>query len=420
MFRFLLAVGICLTCFPLSAQDWPCFRGPQHNGHASGKYPTQWGQGQNVKWKIPLPGLGNASPIVVGEQVFVAMAEEKGKKRSLRSYDRKTGKPGWFQVIEFDGKEPTHDTNPFAGSTPASDGKRIAVWHGTPGLFCYDLSGKELWRLDLGPVKHIWGYGSSPVIHEGLVFLNVGPGANSFVIAIDLATGKEVWRATEPDGADDEYPKSTSGRDKWIGSWATPVITMVGGETQLLISLPHRLQAYEPRSGKALWECAGFGTLCYTDAQVGDDYVVGSGGYAGPIFGLKLSAEKEKTKRDWLWRHEADNPQRIGSGVVAGEHFYIVNENGVAQCIHVPSGKEAWKARVPAGGTYWASLTLADGKLYAVNQSGKATVFEANPKEFKLVAENDCGEGTNATPAFSNGQIFYRSYSGLSCIESEK
>lgn len=413
--RIVFALLLALPSF-IHAQDWPCFRGPEHTGHAEGKYPAEWGPGQNIKWKITLPGLGNSSPIVVGDRVFVAMAEEKGKKRSLRTYDRKTGQPGWRQVVEFEGVEPTHETNPYAGSTPASDGKHVVVWHGTPGLFCYDLAGKELWRFDLGPMKHIWGYGSSPVIHNGLVFLNIGPGANSYVIAIDVASGKEVWRVSEPDGADDEYPKSTSGRDKWIGSWSTPVITKVNGEAQLLISLPHRLQAFEPRSGKPRWECPGFGTLCYTDAQIGDGFVVGSGGYAGPIFGLRLDDENKAAKRDWLWRHEADNPQRIGSGVVVGEHFYIVNENGVAQCFHIPSGKETWKARLPAGGTYWASTIFADGRLYTFNQAGKATVFAANPEEFKQIAQNDCGEGTNATPAYSSGQIFYRSYAGLMCV----
>lgn len=414
--RLLVAIGFLIATSFSSAQDWPCFRGPEHTGHAVGKFSTEWGPGQNIKWKIQLPGLGNSSPIVVGEQVFVAMAEEKGKKRTLRSYDRQTGKPAWSQVIEFDGKEPTHDTNPFAGSTPASDGKSIVVWHGTPGLFCYDLSGKEQWRLDLGPVKHIWGYGSSPVIHEGLVYLNAGPGASSFVMAIDIATGKQVWRVEEPDGADDENPKSTSGRDKWIGSWATPVIAQIAGQVQLIVSLPHRMEAFDPKTGKSLWTCQGFGTLCYTDAHIGEGFGIGSGGYGGPIIGLKLGGEGDVTEKSRLWRHEADNPQRIGSGIIYQEHFYIVNENGVAQCIHIPTGKEAWKARIPAGGTYWASLTLADGKLYAVNQSGIATVFEASPTEFKHIAENNCGEGTNATPAFSNGRIFYRSYSSLTCI----
>jgi outer membrane protein assembly factor BamB len=402
------------------SQDWPCFRGPTHNGHAAGKYPTEWGPGQNIQWKIQLPGLGNSSPIVIGDQVFVAMAEEKGKKRSLRSYDRKTGKPGWFQVVEFDGKEPTHDTNPYAGSTPASDGKRVVIWHGTPGLFCYDLAGKELWKLDLGPIKHIWGFGSSPVIHDGFVYLNAGPGASSFVIAVDLATGKEVWRVNETDGADNENPKATGGRDKWIGSWATPVVARIDGTAQLVVSLPHRMQGFDLKSGKSIWTCQGFGTLAYTDAQVGEGYAIGSGGYGGPIFGLSLGGEGDITEKARLWRNDGENPQRIGSGIILDQHFYIVNENGVVQCVHIPSGQENWKARLPSGGGFWASTILADGKLYAVNQTGKATVFAASPSEFKLIAENNCEEGTNATPAFSQGQIFYRSYSGLMCIGAAK
>src|SRR5262245_34358613 len=105
MARFVFLLTVLIASRNVGAQDWPCFRGPDHNGHAKGKYPIQWAPGENIKWKLQLPGLGNSSPIVVGNQVYVVIAEEKGKKRSLRSYDRDTGKPGWFQVVEFGGDE---------------------------------------------------------------------------------------------------------------------------------------------------------------------------------------------------------------------------------------------------------------------------------------------------------------------------
>lgn len=420
MSRLLLALILSLSPSWLLAQDWPVYRGPSRNGHAEGRYPTAWTAGQNIAWKITLPGLGNSSPIVVGDRVYVAMSEEKGRRRSLRSYDRRTGRPLWSQTVEFTGQEPTHETNPYAGSTPASNGERIVVWHGTPGLYCYDLSGNLLWKADLGPVNHIWGYGASPVIHDGKVFLNVGPGKNSFLVALDLATGKELWRIAEPDGADDENPNATGPRDKWIGSWSTPLIAEIDDRAQLVIAMPHRMEAFDPQSGESLWKCSAFSTLCYADAHLGEGYAVGVGGYGGPLFAFKLGGHGENADIEPLWKRVDDNPQRIGSGVIHQGCFYIVNENGVAQCYELATGKETWKARLPVGGTYWASLIVADDKIYAFNQSGKATLFAADPTRFKFLAENECGEGTNATPAFSGGQIFYRGYSTLLCISEQR
>src|SRR5690606_15735417 len=138
-----------------------------------------------IKWKVELPDAGNSTPIVWGDRVFISQAENEGKLRSLICFHRADGRQLWKQTIEYDEPETTHRTNPYCSSSPATDGQRIFVWHGSAGFFAYDLDGKELWRKDLGQFEHIWGNASSPVLYDGKVILHAGPGTPTFLVAMD-------------------------------------------------------------------------------------------------------------------------------------------------------------------------------------------------------------------------------------------
>src|SRR5262249_53095043 len=156
----------------------------------------------------------------------------------------------WSRIVPYAEDDPTHGTNPYCGSSPAADGKRVVVWHGSAGLFCYDYDGRDLWSRDLGRVKHIWGYGSPPAFSAGKVYLNCGPGERTFVTCIDPADGKTLWQVDEPGGASGE-----KGASEWIGSWSTPVVARVDGRDQILVSLPYHVNAYDPADGKIVWTC---------------------------------------------------------------------------------------------------------------------------------------------------------------------
>lgn len=401
-----------------SAADWPCFRGPNHDGTTpETKAPLTWNEKEHVAWRIDLPGSGNSSPIVVGDKVFVAAAMERGAKRGLWCYDRASGKELWKQVVDFTGTEPTHGTNPYAGSTPASDGRHVVVWHSSAGLYCYDLDGKELWRRDLGSFKHIWGYGSSPVIDGQRVYLNAGPGRGSSLFAIELASGKTIWQVDDPNAADDNNPKGTTPRSKWIGSWSTPLLIKNAGQAQLVVDQPGAVQAYDPADGKVLWRCEGLDSLAYNDTHSDGTYVVAMGGYQGPALGLKLGGSGDITATNRLWLTEKGNPQRIGSGVIVAGNLYLVNENGIAQCIELSTGKDQWKTRLPGGGKYWTSLVKVGDRLYASSQQGTTTVFVVNAEKLEVLAENKLDEGTNATLAVSRGEIFLKTTNRLYCIK---
>ncbi|MBI5760862.1 MAG: PQQ-binding-like beta-propeller repeat protein [Planctomycetales bacterium] len=413
--QLIVVVGL-LSTSSLLAGDWPAFRGPDGTGLSNEKnVPLKWSPTENIKWKAPLPAPGNGSPIVSKGKVFVTVATDKGKKRSLLCYDRKTGEQLWAKHVAFEGDEPTHGTNPIGSSTPVADGERIVVWHSSAGVVCYDFDGNELWKRDLGTFRHIWGYGQSPVILGDSVILNCGPGVRTFVTALDRKTGETLWQTDEPGG--DAGLESVDGkRAPWIGSWSTPVIIRVDGQPQILVSFPHHANAYDPKTGKILWTCDGLGDLVYTSPVIGDGVAVTMGGFHGPAIAFKLGGSGNVTETNRLWQIKPGNPQRIGSGVILGKHMFMANAGPpIAQCIVVETGEDLWKERMP-GNDNWGSMIHVDGRLYVTNQAGGTNVIAPNVAKFELLATNELGENSNSTPAFSDGQIFLRTFKHLWCI----
>lgn len=411
--RALAFTVLIFTATSLAAADWPAFRGPNGDGIAAGDdYPIEWSAEKNVKWKTPLGGDGNSSPIVSNGKVFVAYASSDGSQRHLACIERKTGEITWDKAVEFEKGEATHQTNPYAGSTPVADDERVVVYHGNAGVFCYDFKGNELWSQQIPDVLHTWGYGTSPVLHDGRVIINVGSGVEAAMVSLDLEDGSVVWQTPEPGGTND-----TSNR--LVGSWSTPVIADVDGETQIVCSMPTRVVAYHPADGEILWWVTGMtseqGDLAYSSPMIKGDIGVAMGGYKGPAFGFRLGGSGDVTETNRLWHNVEGQPQRIGSGVIVGDYLYIANAGpGTAECLELLTGKETWTERLQ--GDHWGSVVYAGGNVYATNQSGATTIFKADPEKFEEVARNEIGEPTNATPAFSDGEIFIRTAKSLVCI----
>ncbi len=414
----LIGCGVLLAAMGAAqAGDWPQFRGPAGTGIAEESgLPVHWGPTKNVAWKAKLPGPGNSSPIVSAGRVFITCAQDQGRRRMLFCFDRRTGEQLWVKTVQFDKVMPTHKANPYCASTPAADGERVVVWHGSAGLYCYDFEGRELWHRDLGEFRHIWGYAASPVLYKGRVILHCGPGKRVFVTAIDLKTGRTIWETDEP------VPNDGITREdgKWIGSWSTPLITQVDGRDQILVSMPTRVVAYDPETGEILWFVEGLrgerGDLVYTSIVVGDGVGVAMGGYRGPAIGFRLGGRGNVTKTNRLWRIDEGTPQRIGSGVIVDGVLYMANAGpGYLEAIDPETGKQLWRAR-GTGANHWGSVVFGDGRLYVTGQNGTTLVFAPNPDEFELIATNRLGEPSNSTPALSDGAIFIRTAQTLWCI----
>lgn len=396
------------------AADWPLFRGADRSGVATeAKPPLNWGTEKNVKWKVALPSPGNSSPIVAGNCVFLTCAQNiKGTQRSLYCFNRKDGKELWVRTVSYDQAEPAHETNPYCASSPAADGQRVVVWHGSAGLHCYDYEGKLLWSKDLGAFRHIWGYASSPIFYGNSIILNCGPGARQSVIAMNAKTGQTLWQTDEPGGSDDKSTETKS----WRGSWSTPLVVKVDGTDRLLVAMPGHVNAYDPKTGKIIWHCDGTGDLSYTDPLISGNVGVYMSGFTGPAIGFKLGGTGDVTQTNRLWRMAEKIPQRIGSGVIVGQHIFMANEPGFFQCLELATGKEVWRERV-AGQNFWGSITAVGDRLYVMSKQGSVFVFAADPMKFRLLARNEIGESSNSTMAIVDGQIFMRTAEHLYCIE---
>jgi outer membrane protein assembly factor BamB len=408
---FALAAFICLPLTAL-AEDWPAWRGPEGDGRSTARdLLAKWDRTTNVRWKVPLPEEGNSSPIVWNNRVFLTQAINHGRRRAVLCFDRADGKLLWQKETPYEDKEETHATNPYCSASPVTDGERVIASLGSAGLVCYDFLGKQLWHKDVGALDHIWGNASSPILYEDLAILWCGPGRRQFLLAVDKSSGRTVWEHDEPGGNRGDDPS------KWRGSWSTPIVIKVVDHDELILGVPDKLKAFDPRTGKELWSCAGLGPLVYTSPVQADGIVVAMSGYHGPAMAVRAGGRGDVTATHRLWRQTDGIPQRIGSPVIVGEHVYMVNEPGTAQCFELKTGKELWgKERV--GDNPWGSLVAADGKLYVTDHSGTTIVLAADPK-FKVIAKNPLNEPVRASAAVSNGEIFIRTYKHLWCIGSK-
>ncbi|HWN97608.1 MAG TPA: PQQ-binding-like beta-propeller repeat protein [Methylomirabilota bacterium] len=402
------------------AANWPAWRFDGSGIAPEKSAPVKWSKSENVRWRAPLPEPGNSSPIIWGDRVFLGQAT--GAKRELMCVDRRDGKVLWQAGASYEGKDPTHDTNPYASPTPVTDGERIIMWFGSAGLYCYDFDGKEVWRRDLGKQEHQWGYGSSPILYEDLCILNFGPGPRTFLIALNKKTGEKVWQVDLPENDPPvRYDGFAGKKGQPIGSWSTPLLVKAGNRTDLVLSIVGELRGFEPKTGREVWKADGLSPLVYTSAIAGEGVIVGAGGFSGSTVAIKAGGRGDLSNQK-LWFVQKEKKNRISSGVISKGHVFLCNMDGVAQCIELATGKEKWNERLKATaakGEIWGSTVLVGDNVYVINQSGDTFVFKANPEKLELVATNPLNEMSNATPAVSNGEIFIRTHQALWCI-SEK
>jgi len=436
-----IAITTLLSAISLTASaradNWPAWRGPTGQGHcAETNVPLKWSGKENVRWKAPLEFPGNSTPVVWGDKIFLTQANKdanpkkdakgkvdpKSKKdgtiRSLLCLARADGKILWQKDVPYDQPERNWSDFPYCNASPATDGERVVVSFGSAGMYCYDLNGKELWkRTDLGRWEHQFGNASSPVIHGDLVILWCGPNdpkGRNYLIAVNKKTGQTVWE-----------------HDESYGSWSTPLIAKMDGKDQLLLgqsrdvkNAPESnngyLKGFDPATGKELWKCQGLNSYVYTSPLLGDGVAVAMSGYGGSDLAVKLGGTGDITT-DRLWRHPKPANQRVGSGVIVGEHVYMVDDNGLAHCYELKSGKDLWQDEARLKGTTWGSMVHADGRLYLLMKNADTIVLAAKPK-LEILATNSLGGGqqTNSSIAISNGDLFIRTNKYLWCIAEKK
>lgn len=406
-FRLAFLIHVLVGVSAAHADNWPAWRGPTGQGYCSEtNLPLKWSTTENVKWKVAMPAPGNSTPIIWGDRIFVTQSNKACTKRGLMCLNRADGKVLWHQEIDYAAKE-TGVSPPYypCAASPATDGERVVVSYGSAGMYCYDFAGNVLWkRDDLGKWNHTYGNASSPVFHGDLAILWCGPDAkHTRLLAVDKKTGETVWEHKER-----------------YGSWSTPLVVKVDGQDQLHLSMPDGLKGFDPKTGKLLWHCDGLTQLVYNSSLYAPDpkgkggIAIGMSGYGGAALAVKLGGSGDITK-DRLWHHPR-NTQRVGSGVIAGEHVYILEANAVPHCYELTTGKQVWKADKRLGDVSWSSMVASFDRIYILCQDGDTHVFAIGPK-YQLLATNRLGgEYTNASIGVSNTEIFIRTWDHLWCI----
>lgn len=370
--------------------DWPAWRGPNGNGVANGPSPPlHWDASTNVIWKVEVPGRGHGSPTVVRNHVYLPTAEVDRRVQAVLAFDRATGELAWRRdVTEGASWGPAHNHNTHATSTVAADDRRLyAVFHHSEMLevIALDHDGNFVWRKRVGGYRHDFGYAPSPLLYGDTVIVAAESKADGFLVALDRATGDEVWR----------IPRAGN------NSFSSPAVGHVAGRDQLLISGNKQVVAYDPGLGTPLWQAkAVTRTTCGTMVWDGD-MVFASGGYPGSATaGIKADGSAQVVWSNGVKCYEQ-------SLVAHGGYVYGVNDSGVAHCWRAANGESMWRSRLSGSGVS-ASPVLVGERIYLSNEHGVTDVFNTDPSSFKLIATNRLGDDAFATPSICGGRIYFR------------
>jgi len=411
---------------------WPAWRGPGGCGVSTEKgFPVEWSRTKNVKWRAPLPERGNSTPIVHGDRVFLTQPLAAEKKRALLCFDRATGKLLWQGAVDAREDESTHETNPYCSASPATDGERIVCWFGSTGLVAFGFDGKVLWQRDLGSIRHVFGYGASPVLHGGLCYLNFGPGSREFLVAVHARSGEIAWVVGPSGDRLPGIPEQAEGPEIGLkkdgkseegdiyGTWATPIVVREGERDAVVCPFRDLLVAVDAASGELIWKCRGMGPQTKASPIAGEGVVHMLGGKDSSTIAVRLGGRGDVTETHVLWK-EPRADSRIGSGVISNGLLYTNHRTGIIECAELTTGKVLWKERIQGTGgssDTWASLFLAEGRIFAMNQDGDTFVLEAG-REHKLLATNSLGETTNSSVAGTAGALYLRTHQALWCVAS--
>lgn len=422
-------------------QNWPSFRGPGASGVADGfRMPVRWDgeKQQGISWKTPIPGLGHSSPIVWGDKVFVLTAVSGAAKAELKvglygdigSADdngvqewriyclhKKTGKALWSQVAAKGvPKVKRHTKATHANTTLATDGKSLVAFLGSEGLHCFDLSGKRLWKKDLGVLDSgyyqvpdaQWGFASSPLIAQGRVVVQADVQKNGFLAAFDLKDGSLLWLTPRAD----------------VPTWGSPTLCKEGGRLQLVVNGWKHIGGYDLATGKELWWLTGGGDIPVPTPVVGKGliFITNAHGRQAPIYAIRPTATGNLTLPEGTTSspHVAWSQTRDGAymqtPLVYGDYLYACRDNGVLCCYEATTGKRIYQERLGTGRTgFTASGVAADNKLYYTGEEGDIFVVEAGPT-FKVLSQNPMGETCMATPALSEGHLYFHTRDHLISI----
>ncbi len=432
MSRFLAILVLCSCCVPARADNWPQWRGPSGDGvcRETG-LPVAWAEGSGIEWKCALPEWGTSTPAIWGDAVFLT-AHADDEKLLLLRIDKPGGRIAWTRQVGvgqapqrargmpkggWRGQQFFHATQTLASPSPVTDGELVVVHFGNGDLAAYDFDGRQLWKRNLaddyGEYTIWWGHANSPVLHENLVIsvcmqdscADVRPSPSpSYVVAHDKRTGRVKWKTL----------RMTEATAESGDAYTTPVFRDVAGRRELVVWGGQMLDAYDPASGRRLWQLAGLiGNRVIPSPVVSGDTIFAIQGMREALLAVRPQGDGERSRDDILWSYSQGTSDSPSPVVWAGQ-LYMVSNDGIVRALDVDSGRLVWKERLPGG--YRASPVVAEGRVYFLNTKGLTTVVSASSRFDRLTENQLDAEHTFASPAVSDGKLYLRSRRWLYCI----
>ncbi|MCP5525699.1 MAG: PQQ-binding-like beta-propeller repeat protein [Verrucomicrobiales bacterium] len=387
------------------AEPWPGWRGPRGDGTSrETAVPVHWTATSNVLWKVPVPGVGHASPIVWDHHVFTVTCLPDTGDRVLLAFDRDSGRTLWQRTVVQTPLERKHPLNSHASSTPATDGESVyaAFLDGERMLVAaYDFAGHQHWLVRPGEFHSMHGFCSSPVLFEDKVIVNGDHDGDGYIVALARSDGRELWRIDRPNKT---------------RSYCAPTIFEIAGRTQMVLSGTECVTSYDPHDGRLHWIIDGpteqFVASIVYHASAGLFFV--TGGYpAHHLLAVRPDGNGNITDTHIAWRHrKASYVAYVPSPIAAGDYFLVVSDLGDGCCFAAKSGELMWQEDF---GEEHASLVSANGLVYFLNDAGVTRVVRPGPR-LEVVAVNELGERCYASPAISDGRIYLRSFQHLYAI----
>jgi len=379
--------------------DWPWWRGPNHNGVAELQdVPQNWDENRNVLWKVPIPGRGHASPIVVEDRIFLATADDAKQTMSLLCLDRPSGQTLWETKVHDGQFMHTHKKNSHASPTPAWDGNYVfVVFMVDDGIVvtALDKKGEIQWQKKAGPFDSKHGYGSSPLLYKSLVIVNGDNQGSGFVTAMDRKTGDIVWRVDRTNNS----------------SFASPVVAYIEGRDQLLLSGHNQVCSYDPANGKLLWKSEGPAATTANTLGWHQGLVFASGGWPEQ----NLMAIRADGSGEIVWQKGIK--AYVPSPLIIDGRLIVTQDANIVRCYDPKTGNELWTKRLGRRG-YSASPTAVGKIVYLPDETGNVHVFRAG-KQFEEISSNQLEGDGMASPVICNSRIYLRTSSHLYCIGNE-
>ncbi len=428
-FRFCFMM-LVMVAASVQAADWGQWRGPNFDGSTNETdLPTEWSLTENIAWAAALPGPSASTPVVWGDQVFVSSTDQKADTLKSICLDRKSGKVLWQHDVAKGVNRDSRST--YAGPSPATDGKHVVFFYGNGDLVTYDLAGKRLWSKNVGPFAFQWTFSSSPLLYDGKLYIQIlqrdvkvhGEGLDgkndSFLLALDPATGKELWRKSRPSEA----------RAESLEAFSTPVPYEHAGRKQVLVVGGDAISGHDPESGTELWrwgtwnpERIGHWRLVPSPIA-GDGVVLACAPKKNPVYAVTADGEGDLGDAGRVWTSDSRNRNPVSSDVPTpafydGDFFVLSDVNKQLSRVEAKTGKIKWAITTPGRSKYEASPLAADGKLYVINFDGEVSVVDAKDGAIinTIAMEPDSKGFIRSSVIAAQGQLFVRTDTKLYCI----